>query len=98
MGEIAEMMLDGSLCQDCSPVIDDGNGEGFPVSCDSCDSCLKQNARKNLVVGDWRAKVNTSKIKPSKQKMKRSPCKICGKSFAVMTQHLHYKHGIKSHD
>lgn len=95
MGEIAEMMLDGSLCQDCGQVIGDGNSDGFPVT---CDSCLKQNARKNLLVGDWRAKVNITKTKPGKQKMKRYPCNICGKSFAVMAQHLHYAHGIKSHD
>jgi len=45
MGEIAEMMLDGSLCQDCGKVIDDGNGEGFPVT---CDSCLKQNDQQRF--------------------------------------------------
>ena len=95
MGEIAEMMLDGSLCQDCGQVIGDGNGDGLPVT---CDSCLKQNARQSRGVGDLKAKVNITKTKTGKQKMKRSPCNICGKSFAVMAQHLHYAHGIKSND
>lgn len=83
MGEIAEMMLDGSLCQECGAVISDGNGEGFAVI---CGACLKDN-------GD----AETKKVnKKPKTKMKRHPCKICGKSFAVMSQHLHHTHGIKS--
>lgn len=34
MGEIAEMMLDGTLCESCGDYI--GNGEGFPVKCEGC--------------------------------------------------------------
>lgn len=40
MGEIAEMMLDGTMCQQCGEWLNDGDdgddGEGFPVSCESC--------------------------------------------------------------
>ena len=35
MGEIAEMMLDGSLCASCGAYIDD-EPEGFPRDCESC--------------------------------------------------------------
>jgi len=45
MGEIAEMMLDGSLCKECGAVIGDGNGEGFPVT---CDDCLKERAKQKF--------------------------------------------------
>ncbi|QOJ19523.1 MAG: hypothetical protein HRU77_01705 [Gammaproteobacteria bacterium] len=83
MDEIAEMMLDGSLCKECGAVIGDGNGEGFAVT---CSNCLKGN-------GNPEAKQRSKK---PKSKMKRYPCKICGKSFAVMSQHLHHAHGIKS--
>lgn len=34
MGEIAEMMLEGCLCQSCGEYL--GDGDGYPVTCDSC--------------------------------------------------------------
>ena len=34
MGEIAEMMLDGTLCQWCGELIDDAMG--FPTVCAGC--------------------------------------------------------------
>lgn len=33
MGEIAEMLLDGTLCEACGSYIDDEGGEGFPRYC-----------------------------------------------------------------
>ena len=47
MGEIAEMHLDGTLCQYCGVLMDDlipdeGNellpSPGYPRACDGCDS------------------------------------------------------------
>lgn len=35
MGEIAEMMLDGTLCQVCGSVID-GDTPGYPRYCEDC--------------------------------------------------------------
>ncbi len=36
MGEIAEMMLDGSLCHGCGVYIDD-DYEGIPRLCEICE-------------------------------------------------------------
>lgn len=37
MGEIADMMLDGTMCQVCGCFLNDGeDGEGFPMTCDDC--------------------------------------------------------------
>jgi hypothetical protein len=36
MGEIAEMMLEGILCQSCGVYIDEGEAQGFPRTCDEC--------------------------------------------------------------
>lgn len=33
MGEIAEMMLDGTLCEGCGEYIDGEGAEGFPRYC-----------------------------------------------------------------
>jgi len=35
MGEIADMMLDGTLCQICGVLLD-GDAKGYPVTCDGC--------------------------------------------------------------
>jgi len=43
MGEIAEMMLDGTLCQCCGEFI---GGEGFPQYCPSCAKDARQAERK----------------------------------------------------
>ncbi len=34
MGEYADMMLDGTLCQSCGEYL--GDGDGFPVTCSGC--------------------------------------------------------------
>jgi hypothetical protein len=34
MGEIADMMLDGTLCEQCGEYIDEG--DGFPRLCAAC--------------------------------------------------------------
>jgi len=37
MGEIAEMMLDGTMCQGCGEFLHDGeDGDGFPGYCAGC--------------------------------------------------------------
>jgi len=37
MGEIADMMLDGTLCQGCGVFLHDGgDGPGYPSYCDGC--------------------------------------------------------------
>ena len=36
MGEIAEMMLDGIMCETCGEIIDDGEEAGHPRQCAGC--------------------------------------------------------------
>jgi len=38
MGDVSEMMLDGTLCATCGTFIDRGDEEepGFPVDCEEC--------------------------------------------------------------
>lgn len=36
MGEIAEMMIEGILCQFCGVYMDDGEAPGYPRSCTDC--------------------------------------------------------------
>ncbi|MCL8382121.1 hypothetical protein [Xanthobacter aminoxidans] len=51
MGEIAEMMLDGTLCASCGGYIEDGEPDGMPRYCSArCrrDSGIDGPARGNL--------------------------------------------------
>jgi hypothetical protein len=36
MGEIAGMMLDGVMCQECGEFFEDGEAPGYPRSCAAC--------------------------------------------------------------
>ncbi len=36
MGEIAEMMLDGTLCSSCGCLLDEEGGDGIPSQCADC--------------------------------------------------------------
>ena len=36
MGEIADMMIEGQMCQGCGEVL--GDGDGFPAFCAACQS------------------------------------------------------------
>jgi len=50
MGEIADMMLDGTLCEGCGEYL--GTDNGFPTR---CNACLGDNEeRVTPVAKDWR--------------------------------------------
>lgn len=39
MGETAELMLEGVLCQSCGGLVDEmGDGDGYPRNCADCDT------------------------------------------------------------
>ena len=51
MGEIAEMMLDGFMCEQCGEIIGDmetGEGQGFPGLCAGC----AELARRRKIVSN----------------------------------------------
>ncbi|QEH79908.1 hypothetical protein EIK56_17925 [Sphingomonas sp. C8-2] len=60
MGEYADMMLDGILCEGCGSYIDDAGGEGFPRYCSN--QCARDrgalHALPNCVAKPNPAKVN----------------------------------------
>jgi hypothetical protein len=36
MGEIAEMVLVGILCESCGCIVEDGYASGYPRQCEDC--------------------------------------------------------------
>lgn len=43
MGEIAEMMLDGTLCESCGTYL--GSENDFPTYCAECEDDMKEHMR-----------------------------------------------------
>lgn len=82
MGEIAEMMLDGTLCECCGVYMDDYES-GHPRRCARCNRDEGRSARRELKTG-------------TRHRSKKPVCKcpICGKwvKLAGINDHLRDKH------
>ena len=46
MGEIADMMIDGTMCQVCGVFLNE-EGPGYPVTCDGCGGDVMDTAPAN---------------------------------------------------
>ena len=47
MGDVAKMMLDGTLCECCGSYITEGEANGFPRKCSDCKSeSIKKDDKK----------------------------------------------------
>lgn len=57
MGEIADMMLEGILCEQCGEFIDDDMEAGFPRLCESCkieeEDEARRKKKKNKKRSSW---------------------------------------------
>lgn len=83
MGEIADMMLEGIMCQGCGEFL--GEGDGFPTW---CAGCAPDGVEDELFPMDEPVAHYTTKY----------CCQHCNgkafKSFKAITDHLRGKHGI----
>lgn len=79
MGDIADMIIEGVLCQGCGEYMGDGNG--YPQW---CRACMKTEDRKETLPGP----------KPG-AKQKKVRCAHCNRRIAEggMQQHMRDKHG-----
>jgi len=85
MGEIAEMMLDGTMCEGCGEFMNiGGEAPGYPQRCAACGE-----------EPDDSQPVDYRPLKTAGQKRRRVKCE-CGKGFrttAARDQHRRDKHG-----
>jgi hypothetical protein len=82
MGEIADMMIDGTLCQSCGAYI--GPGLGFPRTCTPCiKGALKESKNKRLI--------------PRTSPKQKVQCDICGKKVRGLSDHIRDAH-LRGHD
>lgn len=81
MGEIADMMLDGTMRQGCGVWLHDGeDGPGYPGYCSACQPDDKPE------YGCYNGK----------RRKKREQCQQCGKKLLdglALKQHMKDKHG-----
>lgn len=83
MGEIAEMMLDGTLCEGCGVYI--GQNNGIPGYCGGC-------SREAKVV---RKSENIARHTADQAASKKIACTVCGRKVKTigMPNHLKDAHG-----
>ena len=89
MGEIAEMMLDGTLCEGCGVYLE-GDGEGFPRYCSR--DCAQGRGFECEPIPRNPKRSSFKEIRVAKP----FPCPACQKRFrsdAAMQQHNRDKHG-----
>lgn len=103
MGEYAEMMLDGTLCEACGEFIDDGGGEGIPRYCST--ACAADRgmvytppARRQRMPQPKRLTI-VYKVAADPQQAHKPWLCPCGKRFKAdgdARQHLKHAHGSLS--
>jgi Zn finger protein HypA/HybF involved in hydrogenase expression len=80
MGEIAEMMLDGTLCEGCGVFLN-AEPEGFPCRCGSC-------ARESKEI---RSAGNIAANQKKGAEQKKIPCTVCGRKVKSIGMANHMK-------
>ncbi len=91
MGEIAEMMLDGTLCAGCGEYL--GESTDLPTYCADCAKDMKQDGRMVKGTGVGHGFYDLGKRPdPLKPKVK---CKICGRRVKDigLANHMKDAHG-----
>lgn len=63
MGDMADMMLDGTMCEICGVYLEEGVAQGFPRKCKHCVEDGKKNVSQDpqplriIVMANWLPKV-----------------------------------------
>jgi len=86
MGDIADMILEGQMCQGCGDIL--GDGDGFATWCSSC--------QRDLDIDAYGDKINQpDQIK--KAVPEKTQCKTCGKIVKSigLPDHMKDAHGAK---
>jgi hypothetical protein len=88
MGEIAEMMLDGTLCEGCGTYIDDNGGDGIPRYCS--DECARGRGMQYV---PSRERSQSHPIRsPKPVGCPSCPRRFC--SYRDLNNHRRDKHGV----
>ncbi|MCC8963724.1 hypothetical protein H8A95_15750 [Bradyrhizobium sp. Pear76] len=95
MGEIAEMMLEGILCEGCGELIDE-DGVGHPQRCSSCDMSPRTLRSVKRVVGRERQAERHNRERRAAARLRKPFECHCGKLCRTergLEAHKRDKHG-----
>lgn len=86
MGEYAEMMLDGTLCEGCGTFIDSDGAAGFPRYCSN--QCARDRGALHALPNPTFTVRNPDKVN----------CRVCGKRVKQkgMADHIRDRHPVVS--
>lgn len=86
MGDIADMMLDGTLCEGCG-VYMPGEGQGVPRRCRDCRPIKAERKADNI-----------ARSQAEQAAAKKHPCPTCGRKLRMvgMADHMRDAHGPAS--
>ena len=90
MGEIADMMLDGTMCEGCGEWLNDGeDGQGWPGLCESCQRIRDKAERATHPTAPRDTRLLTPKTIPC-----GSGCSKFFRTEEAARDHRRMKHGI----
>ena len=100
MGDIADMMLEGQMCQGCSEIL--GDGDGYPTFCKSCQKemdCDQYGEPRSKRAHPSKTPNVTSKDGSPLYRPGKVNCPTCNKLVKVtgLEQHTRDVHG-SDHD
>ncbi len=86
MGDIADMMLDGTLCEGCGVYLG-GVGDGIPRRCRGCQPTKTERKAANI-----------ARHEAEQARQKKAPCPVCSRRVRLvgMSDHMRDAHGSAS--
>ena len=95
MGDIADMMLEGVLCEGCGGLL--GEGHGFPGL---CHDCAKEGRAAGQEIRDTGLGYFQNVTPVNLPQHEKTPCKQCGKRVkrVGMSQHVNDVHQDKPNE
>jgi Zn finger protein HypA/HybF involved in hydrogenase expression len=87
MGEVAEMMLDGTLCEGCGVFLN-AEPTGYLCRCKDCATEARSERVKRNVAANQKLQGEQKKI----------PCSVCGRKVKTIGMPNHMKDAHPSHD
>ncbi len=88
MGDIADMMLDGTLCAGCGELIDEEGGDGVPRYCGGCDASVPMHY---TTPKDRRRSANSTASINARKPFK---CPACPRRFGTEVGRNHHQRDV----
>ena len=89
MGNIADAMLDGTLCASCGEYL--GSGLGCPTLCRRCANDRRSDGHKIVQAGVFFIDAGLEKPASATAPLRRE-CPKCGRMVAGLADHMRAKH------